>query len=93
MGGFATFAFFAYLGGSSPVFIQGFGLAPSQYAMIFGANSLGVVRWVRTYSEARPDELVSLFSSDGFFEVAAVNGSAARRLNVEVGSAVELEWD
>ncbi len=43
MGGFATFAFFAYLGGSSPVFIQGFGLAPAQYAIIFGANSFGLI--------------------------------------------------
>ena len=43
MGGFATFAFFAYLGGSSPVFIQGFGLTPVQYAMIFGANSFGLI--------------------------------------------------
>jgi DHA1 family bicyclomycin/chloramphenicol resistance-like MFS transporter len=33
MGAFATFAFFAYLGGSSPVFIQGFGLTPVQYAL------------------------------------------------------------
>jgi MFS transporter, DHA1 family, multidrug resistance protein len=43
MGGFATFAFFAYLGGSSPVFIQGFGLSPSRFAMIFGANSFGLI--------------------------------------------------
>ena len=43
MGAFATFAFFAYLGGSSPVFIQGFGLTPVQYAMIFGANSFGLI--------------------------------------------------
>jgi DHA1 family bicyclomycin/chloramphenicol resistance-like MFS transporter len=43
MGAFATFAFFAYLGGSSPVFIQGFGLTPAQYAMIFGANSFGLI--------------------------------------------------
>src|SRR5262249_28821142 len=43
MGGFATFAFFAYLAGSSPVFIQGFGLTPGQYAMIFGANSFGLI--------------------------------------------------
>jgi DHA1 family bicyclomycin/chloramphenicol resistance-like MFS transporter len=43
MGGFATFAFFAYLGGSSPVFIQGFGLTPAQYALIFGANSVGLI--------------------------------------------------
>ena len=43
MGGFATFAFFAYLGGSSPVFIQGFGLTPARYALIFGANSFGLI--------------------------------------------------
>jgi DHA1 family bicyclomycin/chloramphenicol resistance-like MFS transporter len=43
MGAFATFAFFAYLGGSSPVFIQGFGLSPVRYAMIFGANSFGLI--------------------------------------------------
>ena len=43
MGGFGTFAFFAYLGGSSPVFIQGFGLTPAQYAMIFGVNSFGLI--------------------------------------------------
>jgi MFS transporter, DHA1 family, multidrug resistance protein len=43
MGGFATFAFFGYLAGSSPVFIQGFGLTPLQYAMIFGANSFGLI--------------------------------------------------
>ncbi len=43
MGGFATFAFFGYLAGSSPVFIQGFGLAPARYAMIFGGNSFGLI--------------------------------------------------
>jgi MFS transporter, DHA1 family, multidrug resistance protein len=43
MGGFATLAFFGYLAGSSPVFIQGFGLTPLLYAMIFGANSFGLI--------------------------------------------------
>jgi MFS transporter, DHA1 family, multidrug resistance protein len=43
MGGFATFAFFAYLAGSSPVFIQGFGLTPARYAIIFGGNSVGLI--------------------------------------------------
>jgi S-adenosylmethionine hydrolase len=51
------------------------------------------LRWVRTYADAAPGELVCLFSSDGFFEVAEVNGNAARRLGVEVGAAVELEWE
>jgi len=43
MGGLATFAFFAYLAGSASVFIQGFGLTPFQYALIFGLNSCGLV--------------------------------------------------
>jgi DHA1 family bicyclomycin/chloramphenicol resistance-like MFS transporter len=43
MGGFATFAFFGYLAGSSPVFIQGFGLTPAQFAIVFGANSFGLI--------------------------------------------------
>jgi S-adenosylmethionine hydrolase len=46
---------------------------------------------VRTYAEAGPGELVCLFSSDGFFEVAEVNGNAARRLGVAAGVAVRVE--
>jgi DHA1 family bicyclomycin/chloramphenicol resistance-like MFS transporter len=40
---FGSFAFFAYLAGSSPVFIRGFGLSPSQYALIFGLCSVGLI--------------------------------------------------
>jgi S-adenosylmethionine hydrolase len=58
-----------------------------------GGAALGAVPWVRTYAEAAPGELVSLFSSDGFFELAEVNGSAARKLGAAVGAAIELEWD
>ena len=54
-----------------------------------GAETL-VARWVRTYSDAAQGEVVSLASSDGFVEVAVVNGSAASRLGAGVGSAVEL---
>jgi DHA1 family bicyclomycin/chloramphenicol resistance-like MFS transporter len=43
MGGAATFCMFAYLGGSSPVFIQGFGLSPSGFGMIFGLCSCGLI--------------------------------------------------
>jgi DHA1 family bicyclomycin/chloramphenicol resistance-like MFS transporter len=43
MGGAATFCMFAYLGGSSPVFIQGFGLSPSGFGLIFGLCSCGLI--------------------------------------------------
>jgi S-adenosylmethionine hydrolase len=48
------------------------------------------VRWVRTYADAAEGELVALASSDGFVEVAVVNGSAAARLETARGAAVEL---
>jgi S-adenosylmethionine hydrolase len=50
------------------------------------------IRWVRTYSDAAGGELVSLFSSDGYFEIAVVNGNAANRLGVTVGTRVELQF-
>lgn len=50
------------------------------------------VRWVRTYSDAGPGELVCLFSSDGLFEIAVVQGNAAKRLNATVGMAIELQF-
>lgn len=40
---FGSFAFFAYLAGSSPVFIRGFDLSPSQFALIFGLCSIGLI--------------------------------------------------
>jgi S-adenosylmethionine hydrolase len=58
-----------------------------------GGTALGGVRRVRTYSDAAPGELVCLFSSDGFLELADVNGSAAGKLNVDVGAPNELECD
>jgi MFS transporter, DHA1 family, multidrug resistance protein len=43
MGGAATFCMFAYLGGSSPVFIQGFGLTPTEFGLVFGLCSCGLI--------------------------------------------------
>jgi S-adenosylmethionine hydrolase len=48
-------------------------------------------RWVRTYAEAAPGEVVALFSSDGFFEIALVNGNAARDLGALVETEVVIE--
>jgi MFS transporter, DHA1 family, multidrug resistance protein len=64
MGGFASFGMFAYLGGSSPVFILGFHLSPSVFALIFGLNSMGLIagsqinaRLLRRYS---PSQLLAM---------------------------------
>jgi len=43
MGGCGSFCMFAYLAGSSPVFIEGFGLSPSGFALIFGLCSCGLI--------------------------------------------------
>jgi MFS transporter, DHA1 family, multidrug resistance protein len=43
MGGFSTFSMFSYLSGCSPVFEQGFGLSPSQFALIFGLCAVALV--------------------------------------------------
>lgn len=43
MGASGSFCMFAYLAGSSPVFIQGFGLTPSQFGLLFGFNSCGLI--------------------------------------------------
>ncbi len=39
----ASVAFFAYLAGSSPVFIRGFGLTPAQYGVLFGICSVVLI--------------------------------------------------
>ncbi len=43
MGGFSTFCMFAYLSGCSPVFEQGFGLSPPQFALVFGLCAVALV--------------------------------------------------
>jgi MFS transporter, DHA1 family, multidrug resistance protein len=43
MGGCGTFCMFAYLSGCSPVFEDGFGLSPSEFALIFGLCAVSLV--------------------------------------------------
>jgi DHA1 family bicyclomycin/chloramphenicol resistance-like MFS transporter len=43
MGGSGSFCMFAYLAGSAPVFIQGFGMSPSGFGLIFGLCACGLV--------------------------------------------------
>jgi DHA1 family bicyclomycin/chloramphenicol resistance-like MFS transporter len=43
LGGFGMFGMFAYIGGSPPVFIQTFHLAPARYGMVFGSCAAGYI--------------------------------------------------
>lgn len=43
IGGFSQASFFAYLAGSSVIFIEHFGLSPSQYSMIFASNAIAFI--------------------------------------------------
>ena len=52
------------------------------------ANGVKVSRWVRSYSEAFPDEPVLILGSAGFVEISVNGSSAAARLHVKVGDGV-----
>ena len=49
-----------------------------------------VAKFVRTYGEGEPGEVVALIGSGGRVEVAVVNGSAARILGLGVGTPIEI---
>lgn len=62
-------------------------------AILFGKrSSRRLVRWVRTYADAAPGDLVALVSSDGLLEIAIVNGNAAAKMGAAVGTAVTVGW-
>lgn len=42
-GGLGQAAMFAYIAGSPFVFMQGFGLSPQRFALLFGTNALGLI--------------------------------------------------
>jgi len=43
MGGFGMFGMFAYIGGSSPVFIETFHFTPAQFGMLFGMGAASFI--------------------------------------------------
>jgi S-adenosylmethionine hydrolase len=58
------------------------GLGPSQRSK--------AIRCVRTYGDAAPGTLVVLGSSQGFLEIAVVQGNAAKRLGANVGTPIRV---
>ena len=98
MGGFASFGMFAYLGGSSPVFIEGFHLSPSVFALIFGLNSVGLVigsqinaRLLRRYS---PSQLLAAAQRVSLGAAAVLCVVAfGRRPRAGAGDGADLRLD
>ncbi len=54
MGAAGIFAFFAYLAGSSPVFIDGFGLSPTAYGALFGLCAAGLIAMAQLNARLLP---------------------------------------
>jgi S-adenosylmethionine hydrolase len=54
------------------------------------ANEIRVARWVHTYADARPSELVLLVDSYGLIALALDRESAAAALGLKAGSGVTL---
>jgi S-adenosyl-L-methionine hydrolase (adenosine-forming) len=48
-------------------------------------------RWVRTYGDGAPGELLALVGSDGYLEIAVRNGSAERALAATTGLEVRCQ--
>lgn len=70
--------------------VPGSAIATAPQGIRLGGRDLAGLRWVRTYGAAAPGDLVGLISSDGFVEVAVVNGSAADRFGSAAGDPVEV---
>jgi S-adenosyl-L-methionine hydrolase (adenosine-forming) len=47
---------------------------------------------IQSYGHRKPGELVALVDSEGFVEVAVVNGSAAKMLDMKLGEPVEITY-
>jgi S-adenosylmethionine hydrolase len=51
-----------------------------------------VPKRLRTYHDGAKGDLAAVFSSSGLLEIAEVQGDAAKRLSMGVGTAVRVEW-
>jgi len=54
-------------------------------------RGLSITRLCSSFSEAEPGEFFAIEGSTGYIELALNQGSAADRLNVAIGSEIELE--
>jgi S-adenosylmethionine hydrolase len=59
--------------------------------VLCGDNQTRGIR--RAYGQQAPGTLTALINSGGYLELAVVDGSAAKRLDLGVGAAVTVAWD
>ncbi len=59
-------------------------------AVLFRLHQAEISGVVDSYGQRSPGDLVAVVDSEGFIEIAEVNGNAAKRLNVNVGDMVEV---
>lgn len=62
----------------------------NQTSVLFRLHQAEVSGVVDSYGQRSPGDLVAVVDSEGFIEIAEVNGSAANRLNLNVGDMVEV---
>jgi S-adenosylmethionine hydrolase len=55
-----------------------------------GLRSFKRFAWVSSYAEAKSGQIAALISSDDKFELAVVNGNAARRLHARIGTPLAV---
>lgn len=65
-------------------------LLASQAEIIVRLGSVEIKGMVNTFGERPAGELVALYGSTGSLIISVVNGSAAKRLNIEPGERVEV---
>jgi S-adenosylmethionine hydrolase len=58
--------------------------------VVVRVGGAAVDRITDTYGNKQPGDLVALIDSEGYLEIAVVNGSAARKLDAKVGDPVEV---
>ncbi len=86
MGGGGMFGMFAYISGSSPVYIQTFGVTPAQYGMLFGLCAAGYITAAQVNAR-----LIGRFGEDVIIRAAVATYVAAAVLLCLVAFA-GLRW-
>jgi len=61
--------------------------APQVTFMLYGQTIYGLVP---SYGHAKPGELVALEDSEGYIEIAQVNGSALKALSAHLDDIIEV---